>query len=64
MTLKLYDADLRNVDITVVQQGDRYQVWTPYSLMLVTPEELARFAISILKEVGVTPMPEKWAERP
>lgn len=61
--MKLHDADLRGVDITVVQQGDRYQVWTPYSLMLVTPEELARFAMAILKETGVVPVSEKWSER-
>lgn len=61
--LKLRDAQVRGIDITVVEHGDLYAVYTPYALLLVAPEELARFAVSILMELGVTPVTEKWAER-
>lgn len=56
--MKLHDAELAAVHITVMRQGDHYRVYTPYDLLVVTEEELARFAATILKEVGVTPLPK------
>lgn len=65
----LQDAELAGVRVLVERAGDRYRVFTPYDMLLVTDEELARFAMAILREVGVAredgvsaPVSRKWSE--
>lgn len=60
--MKLQDAELVGVQITVMRQGGYYRVYTPYDMLLVTEEELARFAMTILMETGVAPVSKKWSE--
>lgn len=58
----LQDAELAGVRVLVERAGDRYRVSTPYDLLFVSREELARFAVEILREVGVAPVSRKWSE--